>query len=174
MTPERTIKARIRAAKYLRDNPERVREYKRKWYLRNRERIRAESVVYCAANRDRSAAQQRRWREINVEQIRAQRLEKYKNPAVNGAARQRATEHRIRRLQRTPSWLTTEDKARIRAVYAEAARLTLETGAQWHVDHIIPLQGKTVSGLHVPSNLQVLRGDENIRKFNRFVDYATQ
>jgi 5-methylcytosine-specific restriction endonuclease McrA len=46
--------------------------------------------------------------------------------------------------------------------------LNKSTGVQWHVDHIIPLQGKNVSGLHVPENLQVIQGSLNIKKGNRF------
>jgi len=69
--------------------------------------------------------------------------------------------------QRTPAWLTDFDKLKIECVYAVAAMLTRVNNEPWHVDHVFPLHGKTVSGLHVPSNLQVLRGAENSRKGNR-------
>ena len=46
--------------------------------------------------------------------------------------------------------------------------LTRENKESWHVDHIIPLHGKNVSGLHVPSNLWFVKGSENISKNNKF------
>jgi len=68
------------------------------------------------------------------------------------------------KLQRTPHWLAEEDFKAIGAFYTESRRLTEETGIPHHVDHIIPLQGENVSGLHVPSNLQILTAPENSRK----------
>ena len=60
------------------------------------------------------------------------------------------------------------DKLKIKCMYSIAAMLTRENKEPWHIDHIIPLQGKMVSGLHVPSNLQVMLGSENIGKKNKF------
>jgi hypothetical protein len=77
---------------------------------------------------------------------------------------------RMRQLakkQRTPAWLSTFDKLKIECYYSIAAMLTRVNQESWHVDHVIPLQGKHVSGLHVPNNLQFLRAEENSRKGNR-------
>ena len=60
--------------------------------------------------------------------------------------------------------LTAEDHERIKAIYREAAARE----GEWHVDHIIPLRGKLVCGLHVPDNLQILPGAENRRKSNAY------
>jgi len=76
---------------------------------------------------------------------------------------------RLAKLNRTPSWLTPIDFERIENEYKLAAILTKLWGESWHVDHIIPLQGKMVSGLHVPSNLQVLRGKDNVKKANGYL-----
>ncbi|CAB4196323.1 hypothetical protein UFOVP1640_78 [uncultured Caudovirales phage] len=75
---------------------------------------------------------------------------------------------RALKLQRTPSWLTEIDKERIRNEYKLAALQSKITGEPWHVDHIVPLQGEFVSGLHVPSNLKAIRGKDNISKHNKF------
>jgi len=69
---------------------------------------------------------------------------------------------------RTPAWLTKDDHKVIWGFYSIAAMLTKHNGEQWEVDHVIPLLGKNVSGLHVPSNLQLLHSSENLKKSNQF------
>jgi len=68
---------------------------------------------------------------------------------------------------RIPRWLTDEHWNQIGALYKEAQRLTRETGIVHHVDHIYPLRGKTCSGLHVPWNMKVMVGIDNLHKANK-------
>ena len=68
------------------------------------------------------------------------------------------------KIQRTPAWLTENDVWMMQEAYELAIKRTKLFGFQWDVDHIYPLQGKVVSGLHVPLNLQVIPAKENYRK----------
>lgn len=72
------------------------------------------------------------------------------------------------KTQRTPEWLTVDDIWIINQAYELAALRTKMFGFKWHVDHIVPLKGNLVSGLHVPWNLQVIPAHENISKHNKF------
>jgi hypothetical protein len=106
---------------------------------------------------------------IEGKQIRRKAIKKYEE-TLSGYLNKRTTtaKRRAARIQRTPSWLTDFDKLKIKCIYAVATMLTRENKEEWTVDHIIPLQGKLVSGLHVPNNLQVMRGSENYSKINKF------
>lgn len=72
--------------------------------------------------------------------------------------------HRAQTKRRTPGWLNADELASIRALYAEAARLTRGTGELHVVDHIVPKMGGTVTGLHVPWNLRIVHWRENAKK----------
>lgn len=74
-------------------------------------------------------------------------------------ARRRAAE-----IQRSPAWANAFF---ISEAYDLAQRRTVATGTPHHVDHIVPLRGRTVSGLHVENNLQVIPARDNLRKGNR-------
>jgi hypothetical protein len=71
-----------------------------------------------------------------------------------------------------PHWLTDGDWQEIKAIYLQAVHLTQATGSRYVVDHIYPLRGATVSGLHVPSNLRVVSEKENQKKYNKVLDSA--
>lgn len=70
--------------------------------------------------------------------------------------------HRMKKF--TPRWA---DQEAIDRIYSEARRLSDETGIQYHVDHVVPLKGRSVTGLHVANNLQILSAYQNQRKWNR-------
>ena len=77
----------------------------------------------------------------------------------------RIKRRQVAKLQAVPEW---SDKAKVDWFYAEAQRLTEETGIRYDVDHIVPLQSKHVCGLHCEYNLQLLPSSVNRRKGNKF------
>jgi 5-methylcytosine-specific restriction endonuclease McrA len=70
-------------------------------------------------------------------------------------------------MKATPLWLTKEQKKEILEFYSLAKELQWLSEEPLHVDHIVPLQGKEVCGLHVPWNLQIIPKSMNLRKKNR-------
>jgi len=84
------------------------------------------------------------------------------------STRERNARRRAARLRATPRWLTSEHRKMMQEVYREAALLTKTYGEAYHVDHVVPLKGADVCGLHVPWNLQVLPAWLNIMKSNTF------
>ena len=106
---------------------------------------------------------QREYRAANPEK-RAQILRSHRE-RNRGKYREYVSARRAALMRAMPKWV---DRKAIRAVYAEAVRLTKETGIRHDVDHIIPLRGKGVCGLHVPWNLQILTETENKKKFTSF------
>jgi len=69
------------------------------------------------------------------------------------------------RRKRLAPWA---DPVQVIALYRKARELTKETGIRHTVDHIIPINGEKVSGLHIETNLQILTASDNIKKGNKF------
>jgi hypothetical protein len=81
------------------------------------------------------------------------------------------TSFRRRRFRdATPPWLTRKQKLEIRQLYQIAITMSKTTGERYVVDHIVPLQGEIVCGLHVPWNLRVTTQEENLKKSNKVLD----
>lgn len=75
--------------------------------------------------------------------------------------------YRLQLRRATPPWV---DRQAIKSLYKEAKRVTKLTGVLHTADHVIPLRGLLVCGLHVHTNMQVITQQENMQKGNFFVD----
>lgn len=75
---------------------------------------------------------------------------------------------RCAKISRTPPWLTKDHGEEMKEVYCLAKELSWLSESPLEVDHIVPLQGDNVSGLHVPWNLQILPKCLNCIKNNKF------
>lgn len=128
---------------------------------RCKECMKAITREWNAKNAERKRELERQRREANPSYFTEWRK---KNLAYDSA---RASKRRASAIQRTPKWLNESELAAIESVYEQARIATESTGIQHHVDHIVPLRGRLVSGLHVPWNLQVLTAKENASKGNR-------
>ena len=129
---------------------------KQAWGIKNPERAKqhqnkADANKY-AKNKQKITARNRHWKRQNPSKIR------------NIDARRRSA-----LLLRNPKWLTKDDLWLIEQAYEIAVLRTKMFGFYWHVDHVFPLQGKQVSGLHVPTNLQVIPARENLTKSNKML-----
>lgn len=172
-----------------------VSERKREYRLENKESISLKNKEYSAINKQKIAEYGKNHYEANKERKKEQRRKRYlsncekekaqvnKYRIENGeylkdCQRKRSKEHRgifnaktakrrSAKMLRTPDWLTKEHLKEIEEFYIRAKEMEKETGLKYHVDHIIPLQGRLVSGLHVPWNLQIITALENTSKGNR-------
>jgi hypothetical protein len=136
------------------------------WYGRNKELAKERAKAWALANPEKASESKQKWRKENTETHNSINREWFANNKDKRAAYQ--GKRKAAQLQRTPKWLTESDLRMIEAKYSLAAMLTRKTGVIHHVDHIIPLQGKKVSGLHVFSNLRVIPGTDNVKKSNSY------
>ena len=126
---------------YRLDNKEKIAAYRKQWRLDNKEKAKEYDRQYHLDNQEKIAKKNKQWKIDNPENCRAT------------AAKRRAS-----KLQRTVGW---SDYLVIQMIYQDCPE-------GMEVDHIIPLQGKNVSGLHVAWNLQYLTPKENQEKGNKY------
>lgn len=145
-------------------NPQASKDRAEDWRQSNPERYRTGLKEYLGREdvQVRARIRTKNWTKANPAKKRA--MDKAFAEANRSLVTSYKAARRARVLQATPAWLTQEHWAQIRSVYAEAQRLAKETGIPHDVDHIVPLQGKTVCGLHVPWNLRAIPRDENNRR----------
>jgi len=131
-------------------NRERLAAYKKAWDEQNKEKVQKNSKERYIAKKEQIKKYTSEWKKANPGKVIANTTKRKKHIKL-----------------RTPKWLTAVDFERIQNEYTLAALLTKITKTPWEVDHIIPLLGKTVSGLHVPSNLRAIPKSDNLAKSNK-------
>jgi len=134
--------------KYKKDSENRRRSYGREYYILNKE----ERKAYREKNKLKIKLQKRLYRSTHRSKFNA-----------------KSAKRRSAKLKATPKWLADVELQQIQELYDVAQAFKLYTGQEYHVDHIVPLQGQNVCGLHVPWNLQVLLAKENLIKHNKFI-----
>ena len=152
---------------------EELAEYKRLYYLRNREEIlqrqaerrsqnrekfREQNRAYRIANPGKAKEARDRWRKANPEWKKEWDAENLDKHRANAMRRNAA------KLRATPKWA---NEFFISEAYRLAVLRTRVLGFPWEVDHIVPLRSKRVCGLHVEQNLQVIPAVQNHVKGNR-------
>lgn len=157
LTEEQKVLRRAAQKRYAEKHKEKVSTAIKKWNSENKEKmLEAAKRHYEKKKGDNefklmNSLKTKEWAKKNPHKVLEQ------------SARKRAT-----KLKRVPCWLTRDDFEQIKKIYLEAKELSDKDGKKYHVDHIIPLRGKYVSGLHVPANLRILLAEENMAKSNKF------
>jgi hypothetical protein len=131
--------------KNRKDDSINIAKQRKRFRTNNRERLSLDRSSYYKANK----------------KVICEKSNQYKkdNKGITNASNGK---RRANKLLATPKWLTDFDITYIKSIYMQGSFLEM------HVDHIVPLQGKNVCGLHVPWNLQLLEPEENLKKSNKF------
>lgn len=146
------------------------KEYKTTWYEKNAESERAKAMQYHYDNYDKNkhkiSKRVIKWQQENKEKY-AEKSKRYYEKEKHRIFAWQALARAAKR-NAVPKWLNKELKQKIQDFYIEARTKTKETGVNYEVDHIVPLMGDVVCGLHVPWNLRVITRFENRSKANTF------
>jgi hypothetical protein len=150
-------------------NNDKAKEIAQNGYQRNKELVLERNRTHYYANQSTYTQYKQEWRENNRDKI-SQTVKAYRNKNLFVSRVKEAIHSSIRRAlktQATPLWANIQD---IENIYLMCQQKTMETGIEYHVDHIIPLKGKLVTGLHCESNLRIITKSENCRKSNKLIE----
>lgn len=153
-------------AEWRAKNRDKTRAAQRKYYVANRDRCLEAVAVSRKKNPEPSREATRRFATKNRDTILERRREAYR---VNREAEIRRVRTRKGRIKHGELWTTPAEQLEIDGLY-----LFAECFPWFEVDHVVPLNGETVCGLHVLSNLQLLTRKQNRSKGNKFCPAAAQ
>jgi uncharacterized Zn finger protein (UPF0148 family) len=139
------------------------RAQSKEWYAKNRARKIASSAKRQKEKLAEVLDKHRVWRNANPERQKKYARKYYDSHRVEHNVKM--AKRRAAKLQATPLWA---DGTVIKFLYATSRYLSLVSGEEWRVDHVVPLKGAHVCGLHTPHNLRVVPASINRRKHNKF------
>lgn len=144
--------------KHYAENRDRSLNRNKQWRVNNRERSREiirkgwNKWITKPENKQKAARYQREWCQKNLDKLRV---------------RSNIRNNRIK--EATPDWLSEYDREQIKLTYIKAKQISASLGTKFSVDHIVPIFGYNVCGLHVPWNLQIITVSENCSKGRKLV-----
>lgn len=169
--------ARDRSAAWYVANKDRAAEYGSAYRAANKEKISTSNALYRGKKKEELASKKSDYVKKNKQKVASYHAARYsaKKEEIRKrvSAWKRANPHKVNalkvkreadRLKATPLWVSA---LAVELFYKSAREKSERTGDVWHVDHIVPLRSKLVCGLHCEFNLQVISGEENMRKSNR-------
>ena len=141
----------VRQKTFKENNKDYFKQYNKQYWIKNKKQMSLQSKKYYEENKENLAEQNK------------QRSKKHfqENKHLYNAKR---AKYRASKLKATPKWA---DLKAIKIEYSLASWCSAVTGVPYEVDHIIPLQGENVCGLHVHYNLQVIQRAPNRSKGNK-------
>lgn len=145
------------------ENPDKVNAQKRAYRNANLEKVKAWNLDNQKLHRDSANARTRKWYAAHRDEVCVSKAAWQKAHLAFGATK--AAKRRAAKLRAIPLWA---DQDAINRIYDRAQTFRV-TGQDVHVDHIVPLQGKTACGLHVHDNLQIIEAQANRSKSNSLV-----
>lgn len=158
---------------YKINNKDKYTKTQKLYKLTNKEKIAKDNKEYQKLNKSKISDKGKVYRESRSKedidkhktQMKTWYLENYENRKhvyyFHNSLR------RARLESATPKWANLES---IKSIYQDCISITKQTGIPYHVDHIIPLNGKLVSGLHIETNLQIIPAKENLSKRNYLIE----
>lgn len=175
----------VKQAQRRSEKKDEIRQWMADYYLKNREEVLSRCNEYRKREgvKERESERQKMYYAARSAEIQAKRkLVLMSDPEKQEARREYGKKHlqqnkamyaakrgkrRAAEFRATPSWANQDA---IKRIYLLAEKISTETGIKHHVDHVYPLQGKKVCGLHFENNLQIIPATENLKKFNKLIE----